>query len=510
MKRRLFSLLLALLLCVGLLPFGASAHPFKDVKSSEWYNQAVEYVYQEGIFGGVESNRFSPNTSMTRAHFVKALANNTSNYETATLSSPFQDVKRGSWYYETVMWAYEENLVSGTSASRFSPNSYITREDIVTLLYRYAKRTGASTTIRSGVENKYSDYYRVSSYAREAMRWALTQGIIAGDNGKINPKNYARRREVAQIFYNAWDVIPPGSELEAYGDPREALNMTHSQLKAGGYTKTNQGLSGSEIYEYDLYPNAVFLMPLDYDISNSSKPHAILASFGDIWPELAGKSVSTVKSALPGLTVEYSEGNPFLSSASNYYGYYDDGEYGHMILLSKSGVFSKNDTVVVSLSNGGSDPGGSEEPESGDYVRALNMSYDAIVQEFGTAALVEKTYEYGYYSYYRFKNLPEATYRFYRGRTEYEYPIGLYPPLNYSAPIERTVPELEGLLITQYDEYATQNIMGGEFYYYWSDSPYRGYYFSFIKKGIEYGGFASGQEERLPGSMEVNVQTFGP
>lgn len=67
MKKRLISMALALLLCVGLLPLSASAHPFRDVSRSSWYNDAVEYVYGEGIFGGVASGRFSPDSSMTRA-----------------------------------------------------------------------------------------------------------------------------------------------------------------------------------------------------------------------------------------------------------------------------------------------------------------------------------------------------------------------------------------------------------------------------------------------------------
>lgn len=249
---------------------------------------------------------------------MQVLANNTSNYGKAAVYSPFDDVQSG-WYYEPVLWAYENELVSGTSAWNFSPNKAITREDLVTLLYRYAKRIGATVTISSGVENRFSDYYKVSSYAREAMRWALTHGVITGDNGKINPKSNARRSQVAQIFYNAWDVIPTNSEMEpstAYGDPRGALNMTHSQLKAKGFTRTGQGLSGSQIFEYDLYPNAIFLMPLDYDLTNSSKPHAIITDFGEIWPDQVGKSVSAVKSAIPGLKVEYSGGNPFLTSNS--------------------------------------------------------------------------------------------------------------------------------------------------------------------------------------------------
>lgn len=517
-KKRMFSLLLALLLCAGMFPLSASAHPFTDVGRPDWYNEAVDYVYDEGIFGGVGNGRFSPNNSMTRAQFVQVLANNTSNYKKVSISSPFSDVRSSSWYYDTVLWAYENNLASGTSSVRFSPDRPITREDLVTLLYRYAQRIGASTTIRTGVENRFSDFYQVSSYAKEPMRWALTQGIITGSNGKINPKNYARRCEVAQIFYNAWDVIPPGSELEetdnpepSAGDPREALHLTHNELKAGGYRKTDEGLSGSWIYEYDRYPNALFLMPMDYDgFSGNSKPHAILTGFGDIWPALAGKSTSAVKTELKGLAVEYSAGNPFLSSASGYYGYYDDGEYTHMILLDRAGVFDANDMVAVSFSNGGSDPGKPEEPASGDYVAALGKSFDSIVQEYGPATLIEKTTEYGsYYSYYSFKGLPEATYRFYRGNSSETYEMGEYPPMSFTAPIGRAVPELEGVTVSEYADMQMHSMKGGEFHCYWSDSPYRGYNFSFIKGGMEYGGFVTGQEETLRSSVEVIVQSFG-
>lgn len=136
--KKLVSVTVALLL-VAVVPLSASAlwfNPFKDVKSTDWYYEAVEYVNTQGLFNGTGTNEFSPNASMTRGMFVtvlgKAAMMDTSAYGTIQ----FKDVPGDAYYAPYVTWAAEVGVVNGTSPTTFSPNNSITREDMATMLYK--------------------------------------------------------------------------------------------------------------------------------------------------------------------------------------------------------------------------------------------------------------------------------------------------------------------------------------------------------------------------------------
>ena len=153
---------------------------FVDVAKSDWFADAVAYVTEKGLMNGTGSDTFSPNASTTRGMLMTVLARYAG--EDTTGGSP--------WYQKGMNWAKAKGVSDGTN-----PEVNITREQLVTMLYRYA---GSPAT--NGSLDNFSDAASVSSYAVNAMQWAVANGIVNGSNGKLNPQNNATRAEVAAIL----------------------------------------------------------------------------------------------------------------------------------------------------------------------------------------------------------------------------------------------------------------------------------------------------------------------
>ena len=212
MKRTGKKLLCAVvaLLLVAVVPMSAMAvwfNPFKDVKTDDWYYEAVQYVNSKGLFNGTGTNEFSPGDSMTRGMFVTVLGKANKLDTSAYGTSKFKDVPANAYYAPYVTWAAEVGVVSGTSATTFSPDNSITREDMAVMLYRYARADGYDTSYEEAKLLDFPDAGKVSEYAQVAMAWAVTHGVLAGSDGYLNPKGYATRAETAQIFYNSDEVL---------------------------------------------------------------------------------------------------------------------------------------------------------------------------------------------------------------------------------------------------------------------------------------------------------------
>ena len=153
---------------------------FNDVASSAWYADAVQYVTDKGLMNGTDDNQFSPNASTTRGMLMTVLARYAG-----------EDTTGGAtWYEKGMNWAKAKGVSDGTN-----PNANITRDQLVTMLYRYA-----GTPAANGSLSDFSDTASVSSYAVNAMQWAVENGIVNGSNGKLNPQNNATRAEVAAIL----------------------------------------------------------------------------------------------------------------------------------------------------------------------------------------------------------------------------------------------------------------------------------------------------------------------
>ena len=153
---------------------------FSDVEKSDWFADAVAYVTDKGLMNGTGSDTFSPNASTTRGMLMTILARYAG--EDTTGSTP--------WYQRGMEWAKANGVSDGTN-----PEVNITREQLVTMLYRYVGSPKANGSLDS-----FSDAASVSSYAVNAMQWAVANGIVNGSNGKLNPQNNATRAEVAAIL----------------------------------------------------------------------------------------------------------------------------------------------------------------------------------------------------------------------------------------------------------------------------------------------------------------------
>ena len=173
---------------------------FDDVTKSDWFYKDVEYVYNEGIMDGVSKREFAPNETLTRAMIVKILYR-IEGEPAGYRSSDFNDVESGRWYTGAVAWAAEKEIVKGYGNGKFGPNDPVTREQLAAILYRYTQYKGWSTTAASGSLKGFADAASVSSYAVDAMNWAVDEGLLKGANNKLSPKSNATRAQVAAIIH---------------------------------------------------------------------------------------------------------------------------------------------------------------------------------------------------------------------------------------------------------------------------------------------------------------------
>lgn len=173
--------------------------PFTDVREADWFYDDVVYAYENGLFSGTSDTTFSPNASMTRAMLVTVLYR-LEGQPTVSGRSGFSDVKLNSYYEDAVTWAADNGIVNGTGATTFSPNANVTREQMAAILYRYAQYKQYGTTASAGL-NGFSDAAKVSAYAKAPLSWAVAEKLVNGSEGKLLPTGNATRAQVAAILH---------------------------------------------------------------------------------------------------------------------------------------------------------------------------------------------------------------------------------------------------------------------------------------------------------------------
>ena len=176
---------------------------FDDVKASDWFAPYVEYVVDNGLFSGTEEDAFEPDSPMSRAMMVTVLWRVAGKPDPGEAVNPFSDVADNSWFAIPVVWGSDQKVVNGVSQTRFDPNGNVTREQVATLLYRFAATQGMNTEAGADL-SAFPDAGKVSGYAQDAMAWAVAQGLITGSNEGdailLNPQGNATRAQVATIF----------------------------------------------------------------------------------------------------------------------------------------------------------------------------------------------------------------------------------------------------------------------------------------------------------------------
>lgn len=172
---------------------------FVDVADSDWYADAVQYVFANGLMAGTSDTTFSPNATTTRAMIVTILYR-LEGTPAVTGTTAFTDVAAGQYYADAVAWAAQNGIVSGTSATTFSPDGVITREQMAAILYRYAQHKGYDVTAKADL-SVFTDAAQVSTYATDAMAWANASGLISGTSATtLSPAGSATRAQVATIL----------------------------------------------------------------------------------------------------------------------------------------------------------------------------------------------------------------------------------------------------------------------------------------------------------------------
>lgn len=185
---------------------GAAQTPFTDLANTDWYYTCVRFVYERGLFQGENATTFAPRATMTRAMLATVLCRLAGAQNTAP-DAGFSDVP-DTWYTAAVNWAAQVGVVTGNGDGTFSPEASVTREQMAAMLYRYADSYLGLDASAAGDLSGYPDANQVSSWAQEAMSWAVGAKIITGtDAGTLAPTGTASRAEVAAMLQRFCNLL---------------------------------------------------------------------------------------------------------------------------------------------------------------------------------------------------------------------------------------------------------------------------------------------------------------
>ena len=174
--------------------------PFTDVPEGAWYEDAAAYVYKHGLMAGTSATTFAPDATTSRA-MIATILWRMAGSPVVNYAMTYTDVAQGQWYSEAVRWATSEGVVTGYGNGLFGTNDPITREQLATMLWRYAQTEGYDVSIGEDTNIlSYTDVADLSEYAIPAMQWACGSGLMEGSNGSLNPRAKATRAEVATML----------------------------------------------------------------------------------------------------------------------------------------------------------------------------------------------------------------------------------------------------------------------------------------------------------------------
>jgi hypothetical protein len=175
-----------------------TAEDFTDVDTGKWYHEAVDYVLTNGLMNGTGDTTFEPDTNANRAMLVTILYRLEGEPETG--APTFTDVAADEWYSNAIAWAAENEIVNGVDDDTFAPFDNVTRQQMVTILYRYAKYKGYDVSGQADLST-FTDSSQISSWASDAMAWAIDAQLVNGvDDDKLDPTGTATRAQIATIL----------------------------------------------------------------------------------------------------------------------------------------------------------------------------------------------------------------------------------------------------------------------------------------------------------------------
>ena len=172
---------------------------FEDLEENAWYVPYVQHVYYAGLMNGMSATAFSPSTPMTRGQLVTVLYRIAGSPEVEN-ENPFKDVAESAYYYNAVRWAQAGGIVTGLSADTFGPESRVTRQQMCTILYRYAAMRKLSLSQRDPLTD-FNDTDQLADYAKDPMSWCVAMGFVNGKpGGLLDPGGNATRAEIAKVL----------------------------------------------------------------------------------------------------------------------------------------------------------------------------------------------------------------------------------------------------------------------------------------------------------------------
>lgn len=175
-------------------------NPFDDVAEDAWYYEEVKYVCTNGYFTGTSETAFSPDQAMTRAMLVTVLYR-ADGKPAVTTASSFEDVLPGEYYEDAVNWAYQNAIVTGKTETTFAPDDYITREQMATIIYRYCQYKNSADEDIENTELEYSDASDIADYAINGVKFCTLKGYVKGsDDSKFLPRNNTTRAQFATVL----------------------------------------------------------------------------------------------------------------------------------------------------------------------------------------------------------------------------------------------------------------------------------------------------------------------
>ena len=206
-KAKLLSAVLAVILLLAAVTPAFAAGGYSDVKEKRWSYSAVMYVTEKGYMKGVTADRFDPSGSMTRGMFVTVLYRKEGSPD-VEFRPDFTDVKSGKYYSKAVIWAKDRGIVSGVTDTTFDPNGSITREQLATVLYRYAEGMGYDVSASVDLSG-FPDAGDIQDYAMEALSWAVAEGLLQGfEDDSLQPGGTATRAQIATILMRFLSAAP--------------------------------------------------------------------------------------------------------------------------------------------------------------------------------------------------------------------------------------------------------------------------------------------------------------
>lgn len=251
-NKKIYLLVLLIVISSILLVTGASfstassIQKFSDVNEKDWFFSDVQYVHEKELMNGTSNTTFAPNDSTTRGMIVTILWRLDGEPE-ATSKKPFTDVIRDKYYYDAVVWASANEIVSGYDDATFGPEDFITREQLATILYRYVSQKELNVSADTDI-SKFKDFEEISGYAVDAMKWANANGIITGiTSDTISPKGNATRCQVAAILKRICEnILNTNKDNSLEEQPNTEKEVSTETSKPSTDSKEDESSSSDE------------------------------------------------------------------------------------------------------------------------------------------------------------------------------------------------------------------------------------------------------------------------